>query len=64
MPQNHDDLGVRVDALIVVVVQFRSRDPVPGENHRALKFRRVRERNRHEVFVDPEVFAAKLKLVL
>ena len=63
MPEDHRDLCLRIDALVVVVVQLRSRDSIPGKDHGALEFSRVRKRNGHKVGVDFEVFPVEPKLV-
>src|SRR5262245_61546341 len=64
MAQYDDDLSIRADARVIVIVQFGSGDAVADENKRSIKCRRVRKSDRHELFVDFEHVPVELQFVL
>src|SRR5215475_11907557 len=64
MAQYNDDLSVRVNPLIIVVMQLGSGNAVPHENKWAVETRRIREGDRYEIVLNFELVPVELQLIV
>src|SRR5215469_5450236 len=64
MTQYNDDLSVRTNPLIIVVMQLRSRNAVACEDERAVETSRVRKGDWYEVLIDFELVPVELQLIV